>query len=114
MFQPQPFFTSTIRRFASGTNGSHHFPICSYLPWARRLSGQFGEMVSPVRNVSMRRGWLMKKFIPAIPMMLVIAWSVNAQSEGVYRGRTSQGFNIEFTVVQVGSQLCVNPLGFAV
>ncbi len=48
--------TSAIRRFASGTNGSHHFTICSYPPWARRLPGQFGEMVSPVRNVSMRRG----------------------------------------------------------
>lgn len=56
----------------------------------------------------------MKKFIPAILMMLVIACSAYGQSEGVYRGRTSQGFDIQFTVVRVGEQLCVNPMGFAV
>src|SRR5260370_19545225 len=56
----------------------------------------------------------MKQFIPAIPMMLAIAWFVYAQSEGVYRGRTSQGLDIQFTVVQVGDQLGVNPVGLPV
>ncbi len=56
----------------------------------------------------------MKKFIPVIPMMLVIASSVYAQSVGVYRGRTSQNAVIEFTVVQRGQELCVDPIGFGV
>jgi hypothetical protein len=73
-----------------------------------------GEMVSPVRNIN-NKGCSMKKFIPVIPMMLVIACSVYAQSEGVFRGQTSQqGQQIQFTVVLRGNQLCVDPMSFGV
>jgi hypothetical protein len=71
-----------------------------------------GEMVSPVRNIN-DKGCSMKKFILMIPVMLVIASSVYAQSPGVFRGRTSQNAEIQFTVVQTG-QLCVDPMSFGV
>ena len=55
----------------------------------------------------------MKRFIPVIPTMLVIACSVYAQSAGTFRGRTSQSMDIQFNVVQK-AQLCVDPMNFSV
>lgn len=51
----------------------------------------------------------MRKFFPVILMMSIVAGSVYAQTPGIYRGRTSQNLDIQFTVVGT----CVDPMNFA-
>ncbi len=45
--------------------------------------------------------------------ILVFASSADAQQTGIYRGRTSQQMDIQFTVTNTG-QLCIDPIQFGV
>lgn len=53
----------------------------------------------------------MKKAFLVAHAVLILASSASAQQTGVYRGRTSQNQNIQFTVVVEG-QLCIDPISF--
>lgn len=54
----------------------------------------------------------MKKFVLAISTVLVFGYSVYAQTDGQYMGRTSQNFPIQFVVS--GGGACVEQVGYAV
>ena len=54
----------------------------------------------------------MKRFFLLGSAVVVLAGSAYAQRPGIYRGRTSQQFAIEFTVTPDG--MCVNPTQFTV